>query len=207
MSIITARILPSNFEIVRDRIFDIISSEMAYQAATFGDTDLVMKIWNSRSVAFDKVEVMPQAAVNVNYVHSDYNSMDVTMETDVHKYTIDVHTGGKTKQDGSSRGDANAMVKAQKILGICKKIFMDPQYKTLGFAPPSVQRRSCEAVDIAQSSRGDDADSLTMGRLTVNVQINEECNLINADLIKGFDAQVKIELTDKGYYFQVNNYA
>lgn len=206
MSVITARILPSNFEVLRDRIFSILADEMSFQAVTFNDSDLNLKIWNSRSVAFDKGEAMPQAAVNLNYVHSDYTSMDVTMETDVHKYTIDVHTGAKTKQDGS-RGDANAMVKAQKILGICKKIFMDPKYKTLGFNPPFVQRRWCESVDIAASSRGDDADSLTMGRLVVNVQINEECNLIEAALVKGFDTQVKLELTDKGYYFQVNNYA
>jgi hypothetical protein len=202
MSVINGKILQSNFELIRDRIGAILADEFVNQA-TYGDTDIAeLKVWVSRTVPFDKTD-MP--AINVNYVHGDFFSKDAQADTNTYKYSIDCQHSGKSGINGD-KGDAKAMMRMQKIMGIASRILGDTKYRTLGFAPPSIQQRYFETADIADVSRND-ADSLMFGRLIFVVRINEETNLFNAPLLKGYDTQVKLDLTNEGYFYKVNEYA
>lgn len=199
---ITERILQSQFEIIRDRIGEILANEFTSQAL-FGDTDIAgLTVWNSRTIAFDKTE-MP--AINVNFMHADLFSRDAKDTTNIYKYAIDCQHSGKSKVTGD-RGDSVALIRTQKIMGIAARIFQDPIYKTLGFNPPSIQTRYVETMDIAEVVRND-ADSMMFGRLVFVVRVNEDVNLMTPELLKGYDTQVKLDLTDVGYFYKVNEYA
>lgn len=207
MSIIKGRILPSNFELVRDRIALILAAELANQATKYGDTDLNVKVWNSRFIPFDKTETITITAVNVNLFRSDFVQYDVEDNTAIHKYAIDVYAAAKSTVAGVM-GDGRSMQRMEKVIGVCRAILKDAQYRTLAFTPPSIWTTFPESIEIANPFvQQQDADSQSMGRLLFNVKINEEIDLLVADGILGYDTQVKIELTDKGYYYKVNNYA
>lgn len=202
MSFIKIRILQSNFELIRDRIGQVLADEFLFQQ-TFGDTDIAnLKVWVSRTIPFDKTE---PPAINVNYIHGDFYSEDSSVNTNVYKYSIDCHASAKSNVAGD-RGDAVAMMRLHKIMGIASRILNDTQYRTLAFPPPSIQTRWIETADIAEVMRGD-AESIMFGRLVFAVRINEDITLLSTNIIKGYDAQVKMDLSDKGYYFKTNNYA
>ncbi len=197
---ILTRILPSNFELIRDRIGAILADEFAGQQS-YGDSDLSgLKVWSSRSIAFDKEE-MP--AINVNFVHGDYFSQDVSAVTNTYKYTIDVHASSNSKNN--VRGDERAMMRMHKIMGIVTKILSHQVYRTLLFPTPSIQTKTIETLDVADVMRND-ADSLIFGRIMMSVRINEDKELYTGVVIKGIDTKVNLELTSKGYFFRVNYY-
>lgn len=197
---ILTRILQSNFELIRDRIGAILADEFAGQQS-YGDSDLSgLKVWSSRSIAFDKEE-MP--AINVNFVHGDYFSQDASANTLIYKFSIDVHASSNSANN--VRGDARAMNRMNKIMGIATKILNHQEYRTLLFPAPSVQNKWIETLDVADVMRND-ADSLIFGRAMMSVRINEDKELYTGNVIKGIDTIVKLELTDKGYFFRVNYY-
>jgi len=204
MSLINTQIPRSNFELIRDRIGEILADEIRNQFNRFGDNDLDLTVWNSRFIPFNHTE-MP--AVNVNFFRGDFTAWDAEESTGIYKYSVDCYSVAKSGAAGSGaiRGDAKSMIKMQKILGVCRTILEDTQYRTLGFDPPSLSTTLSEALDIA-NPMGQDAESVIMGRVIFNVRVNEGIQLLNVGLIKGFDTQVKLELTDLGYFYKVDNY-
>lgn len=206
-TLIDYRIGTSNLELIRDQIGAILATELANQAATYSDSDLnPLKVWNSRFVRFDKTEM---SAVNVNYVHTDNMQYDSETNTNIHKYTIDVHTMAKSKAVSGDRGDVLSMWKMVKIMSMCAAILNDTRYSLLGFPAPSIFTQWIESMDLATpigQEAGQDADSLVFGRIIFNVKTNDQAFLRPGDMIRGFDTQVKLDLTDKGYVYVGNNY-
>jgi len=203
MSLIKTRILQSQFELIRDRIGAILADEFSYQAVTFNDSDLSgLKVWISRSVPFDKTN---PPAVNVNFVHGDYYSEDVSTNTNIYKFSIDCHAAAKTQANGKD-GDELGMYRVQKLMGIACRILNNTQYRTLGWAAPSVQTRWIESMDVADPARND-ADSMMFGRIIFSVRINEDIQLLTAKNIQGYDTKAQLDLTNEGYMYKVNAYA
>ena len=102
-------------------------------------------------------------------------------------------------------GDQASMFKVQKILGVCRAILSDPRYKTLGFEPPFVMNRHVENIE-SPKPKNSDLKSVVMARLPILVRLPENVELLTASLIEGYDTQVKLAETDKGYKFVGDNY-
>lgn len=193
---IPAAIEPRAFEKIRDRIVEILVVELAHQTAITYNEVLDADVYRERSVPFDKTDL---PAVNVAVAKGDFNNASLLQKDGNYVYHIDCFTRAKTDDDEG--GDAKAMLKLHSLMGVCDAIISDHQYKTLGFAPPFLSGRRIEEMQIAEPKRNEDAESIMMGRLTLIVRVPETVNKLPGTLIVGYETQVKIDDTEKGYIY------
>ena len=192
---ITQAISPQAFELVRDRIGEILTSELAAQADfTYGEIpDLT--VYSERFIPFDNTEL---PAINISLSRGLLDSQTAIQSDGAYRFNVDVHTLSPSSE--GSPGDSEAMHKLHRLIGVVRAILEDPIYKTLGFVPPFVMNRHVEEIAIADPDPQDTA-SVVMGRLIFVVRVPETVNLIVPNLISGYETNVKLALTDKGYVF------
>lgn len=185
------------FEIVRNRIGEILSDEFENQALNY-NPDISAKIFVERTQHFDKTEL---SAVNVCLATGNYGNKHQGSVVGTYQYNIDVYVSAKTKND--DKGDVLAAKKLQRLLGFCRYVLEDPYYKTLGFAPGFIARVFAGGIAIAQPE-DKDAANVMMGRLIMNVILTETNSLSTPKLIAGYETKVKLDETTQGYYYEGN---
>ena len=196
-AILTNKIPAQQFEVIRDRIATILADEIAAQALIAPLTpELDATVHLERFVPFDKTD-MP--CVNVVFANGSYDNQDARFANGDYKFFIDVYTKAKTTvTDG---GDKLATFKLHSLLGICRAIFANPQYDTLAFARPSIQRVTIVDIAVEQPQNTQDGSSVIMGRLTLDVRACESVQLLTANNISGWETSVKMDETETGYQF------
>lgn len=182
----------------RSRICEILTDEVQNQYRLSQDENLDATVWMERSNAFDSVEL---SAINVCLNNATYSNKHAGSLDGTYIFNVDVFTNSKTTI--SNPGDIAASIKCQQILGMCQAILENPLFKTLGFQPGFVKRVYTTNLNMAVPEKEDSLNAM-WGRLTLNVELNESTPLVNAPLIAGYETQVKLELTDKGYLFKTN---
>jgi hypothetical protein len=197
MSLINGIIPPQNFELVRDRIAEILTTEVANQFILTSNPDFDLDIWIERSIPFDKEEL---PTINGNLATGSFSGHTQKTTDGTYTYFIDCFTKAVSTDD--DKGDQLASIKLQRLLGICRAILEDPKYKTLGFSPPSIFNRHCESLSIAEPGKQDAASSV-MGRLSFIVKVPETVELITPILLGRNDTRVKLFETDRGYFYSV----
>ena len=192
---ITQAISPQAFELVRDRIGEILAFELAAQADfTYGEIpDLT--VYSERFIPFDNTEL---PAINISLSRGLLDSQTAIQSDGTYRFNVDVHTLSPSSE--GSPGDSEAMYKLHRLIGVVRAILEDPIYKTLGFVPPFVMNRHVDDIAIADPD-SQDTSSVVMGRLIFVVRVPETVNLIVPNLISGYETNVKLALTDKGYIF------
>lgn len=199
MSVIENVIPQQAFERIRDRIGSILLDEINHQVLISYDNEIEAGVYIERFVPFDKTE-MP--AINVTLARGSYDNKNSISADGTYNYSIDVYTSAKSSD--AKKGDSLSAVRLHRLLGICRAILENPQYKTLGFAAPFIARVSVVDINIAEPIK-QDAISVIMGRLTLAVRVPENVELITPRLIEGYDTTVKLGLTNKGYQFSGDN--
>jgi len=199
-AIIPAAIPTQSFELIRNRIAEILVQELPAQATFLADTKINATVYVERYVSFDLTEL---PAVNVSLNRGLYAEQTQKSTDGTYTYNIDCHTSAKSTSAGA-RGDSLSMFQLQKLLGVCRGILEDTRYNTLGFARPFIESSKITTIDIGNATEGD-ATSSVMGRLTLVVRANEQKGVVTPELIAGYDTQVKLGLTEKGYIFTGDN--
>lgn len=196
MSNIAGLIQPQAFELIRDRIGEILADELPAQYALSDDeTWLNAQVWVDRYIPFDKSEL---PAVNVSLVRGEYDGQTAIQSDGTYLYNIDAYVGAKT--EGNSRGDALAMSRLQRLLGVCRAILESSHYITLGFDRPFVMNRKVLSIGIADPDKSH-ADSSVMGRLQLQVKVPENVETITPNVQGAHYTTVKLSATDKGYLY------
>jgi len=201
MAKIPIPITPQKFEIIRDRIGSILKLELANQAILLSDGKLNPSVWNSRFIPLDSTEL---PAVNVTFFQGDYSNKDQLSVDGAYVYTIDIYANSVSPDD--SLGDHVSASLCNRIAGLCRAILENPQYKTLDFAPPFLETlgiRRIQSSDSIESIKNQNIDNLTMLRLEFAVRANEDVTGINAPMISGMITGIKLELTNKGYKYEL----
>lgn len=201
MSQITLPIPTQAFELIRDRIGEILADELANQVDAFYKTELDAKVFVERFVPFDETDI---PSVNVSLVRGDFD-IQTTINTDgTYRYNIDCYHKAPTTD--AKRGDTASMQKLQTLLGACRAILESTKYITLGFAAPFIEHRSSENFQIEPPVDAKDTANVVMGRMVFIVRAAENNDIVTPPLIKGYDTQVKLVLTDKGYEYTGDTY-
>lgn len=195
MSILNGIIPQQNFELVRDRIGQILADEFARQFALTSDPDFDLEVWIERFIPFDKEEL---PTINVSLSAGTFANQTAKQTEGTYTYFIDAHTKAKTSD--SDAGDALATIKLHRLLGMCRAILENPGYKTLGFTAPFLSNRRIERLDIADPG-AQDATSSRMGRLAFTVRVVETMELIDASPLGSSFTTVKLHSTEKGYFY------
>lgn len=199
MSQINVIIPQQSFELVRDRLGEILTSEIATQLYLTGSSIFPNKVWKERFIPFDFTEL---PAICVSAVSGTYDNQDVAQVDGTYLYNIDCYI--KSKHTETEDADTEAMVKLHRLISVCRAIIMNPKFKTLGFEPPFVMNRNITSMAVADPGKQDATNSV-MGRLVVSVRVVEDTELITPRLLYGFDTTVRLYSGNNGYLWSRNH--
>lgn len=196
MAVIKDIIPKQNFELVNERIGEILKLELEHQK-TLQEFDDPVNVFNERLDAFQQEE---ELMINTmfdsenNNTHSQKSSLG-----NVH-YFIDVYSTGKSK--GNVDGGTASARRLHKFLGMCRFILSDSQYRTLGFNPGTIAGTAIESMQIA-TLENKDAANVTMGRIVLAVRLQEQQPLTNGPVVSKSLTGIKLDLTDLGYKYEL----
>lgn len=194
MALIQEQILPRNFELIRDRVSSILVDEFQNQSEMAG-----VSVWSERKIPFTQAEL---PAVNVLFQKADYDSQNVSYKRGLYTYFIDVYVSEPSTDSDS--GDMLASVRSQRMAGIIDYILEHPHYLTLGFLPGFIENVIVESIQVSDAQKQDSLHNV-ITRLELSVKASENTLNIEPLIVEGYDTQVKIELTDYGFKYSLNN--
>jgi hypothetical protein len=137
---------PDGFELVRDKIAEILAKETLLQqsqaqAAGYDPYDWKFSVYEERSrpweVYRDCVETTP--IVNIWYDTDSFdratsNSEDRQKTTSIYHIDCFAYATSQQTEDGHSPGDESAAKAAHRIGRLVRRILMHPKYESLGFS-------------------------------------------------------------------------
>jgi len=183
-------VLPSfptqNFELIRDRIGEILTDELTNQSI-----DSV--VYRERVTPFDKTDL---ECLNVSLAQGDYTSKTQIDTDGEYQYNIDIYVSKKTTETDAA--DKLANHRLQKLIGIVCYILRASQYRTLLFANPLISHTMVTNFRIADTVN-QDATTTVMARVQFNVNCTEGSGLSDTIELDKNTTTVKLHETDKGY--------
>lgn len=185
-----------SFEKVRDRLAEILADEITNQSELAGSTLQNAPVYTERFVPFSDTEI---PAVNVMLARGDYNLYTAVTQDGTYMYNVDCYHKSKTTADG--RGDMLATKKLQQLVGVVQTVLSHHKYRTLGFAPPFIERVEVKDIKFADPTNTKDSNSVVMSRLSVLVRVPEGIDPDTVVLLGGFNTSVKIANSVDGYVF------
>ncbi len=200
MSNIPAVIPPASFELIRDRILQILLIEFENQYLLTYDDALYLGVYIERSTPLDKTELN---AIVISLFDGDYSNKNQGYVDGIYTFNIDCFSSAKSSQGIS--GDTLAMKDLQKIMRVVRAVLENPVYKTLNFTPGGINKTYISKISIGPSNK-EDALNTSWGRLIFNVIAPETTSLITPALIGGYDTRIKIDNSGRGYFYEGNNY-
>lgn len=202
MSKITTEITAQGFELIRDRIGFVLADEIAAQVAlpVTDPSEVDAQVFVERVHPIDKGEV---PLINVLYSRTNYISNTAIDGDGRNTYNIDVYARAKSKV--GKKADKRAMLRLERLLGMIRAILESPHYVTLDFPRPFIMNTTVTDIQIADPKDNQDSANLMMGRLVFVVDAAETVEQIQAVAAAGYDTQVKIEETDKGFLYVIDN--
>ena len=205
MAVIPGEIGRQSYELVGDRLAEILADELPEQfalstAATELKSVLQAQVFTERIVPFDKTEV---PCVNVQLASGDYSGQTVKQADGAYTFFIDCYASAKNTDD--VKGDQYALVKLKKLMGVIRAILQDTRYLTLGYSRGFVMSRQVTGIAISNNAQ-QDAAHIVMGRITMTVKVPETVELIEPELIAGYETTVKLYETEEGYLWDKEEY-
>ena len=201
MALLQGIIPPQKYELVRDRIGQILAEEFRGQNEINPDADIDPTVYIERFVPFDITEL---PAINIALISGDYTNKDARSADGTYTFAVDVYVNAASTDDGP--GDAAATILLHKIAGMARAILENPAFKTLLFASPSLSNVHVSRLSIADPSKGE-STSMVMARIEYSVRVPETVELKDATPIANAYTRVKLALTDKGYVYEYDNEA
>ncbi len=200
MSNITTEIPPQGFEIIRDRTGEILADEFLAQFAIHGDADRNPKVFVERITPIGKEEV---SFISVLYSRTSYDNNTAVDMKGKNFYNIDVYTSAKSTL--TEDGDSKSQKKLSRLLGMVRAILGSPHYIRLGFSPPFIMRTEVLDIEIADPRDDQNSSNMVMGRLVFQVDAPETVEQIQPTDAEGYDTEVKLDETEKGFVYIIDN--
>lgn len=198
MAIIDHTIPKTNYQLIFDNIAAILLDELAEQYNLSGNGDLnISKIWKNRRTQFN-----PSEFPTINLTLSSARTT-AKFQKQVDKnviYYIDLYTS-KASNDGFN-GDERSAESGFDTANVIDYILSYPNYRTLnGF--PNVKHT--EITDISQGEVDSDGGTKCMVvRLELTVSTINTAETIAPTPLNGNDTEVKLDSTEKGYFYTLN---
>lgn len=196
MSSIINHIIPQQgYELIRDRVGNILKDELANQFTTFGVTQAKAIVVTEGLSVVDNTEM---SKIIISLSEGTYDNQHIGCATAPYRFNIDVFC--KSKSSVTGEGSELAAFKLHRLIGICRAILADPLYYTLGFTPGFIERSLVVGIKIGESDPKDMLNTIG-GRLTLDVQVTEDAAMSIGVLVGGLNSKITIEETTKNYEF------
>lgn len=194
---IVSLIPPQRYELIRDRIADILIDEIQGQIDLGADIDsnLIGALYTEKHIPVDLIQ-LPCIVVTIaegRFTNKSQRSVDGN-----YNYYIDVITSSKSNKD--SDGDELASRKVQRIAGIVRTILESPVYNTLGFTRPFLSNLGISEIAFG-TPQDRDEPNIQVARLTLAVRVPEGVEYIEPVLVYDAVTQVSIKDYPGGYVF------
>ena len=179
---ITSVISSSNFELIRDRIAQILAIELANQYILSADELLNLDVWTERFIPFDKTDL---PAVNVAFISNTYDHLTPITAVSTNKFYIDISANALHSEDGINLdGDKLAILKVQKLTSIVRSILEHPAYIKLDFDTMIIRHTEVSDIQISIPENVQDSLNTVTGRVIFTVDatdVEPELQPIEAD--------------------------
>lgn len=195
MAKLKGKIPLQNFEVIRDRIGEILAQEFAHQHDTYAGINPT--IWIERATPFDDTEL---PAINICLDQGDYDRKTIRKVDGQYVYNIDCYASAATS--ATVRADKLASIDLHRLIGMSRAILEHPGYSTLDYAPPFNCSVAISGFKIGGTSNNQDAGSTQVGRITYSVSVPESIELQKAITLTTSTTIVNLALTDKGYRYE-----
>jgi hypothetical protein len=200
--VITQPIPKQAFELVRSQVAAILAVEFQHQidlntASQTPDALIpdAVAFFEERFVAIDQES---EPTINITFEQGTLAEQDATQTNGTYIYNIDCYTSAN--YTNSTRGDTNAMLQCNRMMGLCRAILEDTRYKTLGFAQPFVMYRHVTHMGMYQPTQKDSTSSV-MGRLRLEVKVPETAQDIPPMYLIDALTNVTIDTSNSGYQY------
>jgi hypothetical protein len=187
---------PQNYEVIRDKIAEILYTELTEQAVLDDTFTAPQRIDIERFFAFDKTEL---PAINICYYTGDYSNKNQLRVDGDYSFWIDCYTNSATV--GTDRGDKLAQKKLLQLLGKCRAILENPYYKTLTIAPGYIKRLGVKTMRIVYKEQDPTALNDIVGRIIFDVVAVEGVQIPEPLTLDVEGCTAKLYETAQGYYF------
>jgi hypothetical protein len=190
-----------NIELVRDAIAAILEVEVDNQYLLTYDKNLQAEVQlESNNPFIDKVDlsVIAVSLLKGQFANKHQGSSDGTWQ-------IGIEVFCKAKSTQTRNGDVISTLKMHRLLGICRYILEDPQYKTLIFQPGFILG-TLISDELIYDMKVHDAVHVAGGRLIFTIRVNESNSLIVPKYLDGYDTIVKLATTQLGYRYSIDQY-
>jgi len=195
---ITQAIPSQAFEVIRNRIGEIIANEFTAQKV-ITPSWVKPTVWVERYYAFDSETELP--AVNVTFSGGSYLNENIVRSQAEYIYNINVSTASPSTS--TANGDKLALLQMQKIVGMIRAILMNPIYVKLGYANNTgiVISRRIESIRIGDKKDIQDALSDVVGQIVLVVNAIETTELgIGVD-VQMVNSHVRLDESPQGLFF------
>lgn len=201
---INEAIPPRSFELIRDRIGEILADELDNQFLyTYEPALENIKVWVERTRPFDKLEL---PAIVVSLQEGKFENKHQGYADGENTFNIDIYTNSKSTV--AERGDHDSVIMAQWLAGLIWTILESPTYNTLGFSQPMIGRTMVEGLMMADRHQlelfrihNDDAQYTSVCRLLFTVCANEQASFVGVVLLDGFETKIRLSNTEAGWVY------
>lgn len=188
-----------SYELVRDRIGEILIEELTNQVATYNNQYARADVTVEGNKVSDYTEM---STVFVSLASDEFSNEHTGCSTGDVVYFIDCIC--RAKNTDTAEGSYLSSFKAQALAGIVRYILKDPAYNTLGYTPPFISRVTVESIKVGDASKND-LESTTGARVTVRVTVNENNAMPTPTLINSYTTSVTLGSTNTGYTYNTQS--
>jgi len=197
MSKITTLIGRQAYELIRNRIGEILIDELAAQT-TLGNQ------YTSAEVTVEGLNVVDTtetSVVKISLADGEFSNEHAGASDGVYLFNIDCFC--KAKSSAGVEGNYKAAEKTQALMGIIRYILKDPQYRTLGFTAGFIGGCTVQSIKIGEAEQKD-LFNVVGGRLVFKVKALETNGLLNATLMNNYHTSVILGTSAQGYTYNTN---
>lgn len=204
MAVITEVIPRQGFEVVQNRIGEILLTELTNQKALQG-FDSNFGVFLERQEPFDKSEDVMVAVMLAGADYKGFTTKDQQGDT---TYIIDVFASGAASS--TMEPSLEARDKAFLYVGMIRYILSSSKYQTLGLPPGLIGGKYFESFkfDIDFSNFGNhsnyDARFIRFARIVFSVRIQENQEMWTGIPLLGNSTLVTLDATNKGFQLVFN---
>lgn len=203
MAKITNKITAQPFELVRNRVAEILFDELDNQFQIQYDPDFDVDVeLESANPYFAEVDL---PLISVSLLKGNYSNKNQGQQDGKYQLAVHVFTSSINRPD--QPGNQKATFWLHKLLGACKYILEDPIYKWLGYKANEFIIRTLISDFIIYEIKSDDAKNVIGGHLILTFDVVESNVLIVPQLAEGYDTKVKLFLTSQGYKWTTEQYS
>jgi hypothetical protein len=210
MAFLTEIIPPQGFDIVANRIAEILTVEIANQV-TIQSFEENVEVYLERIEPFDKSE---DIMISVALRQGDFEGQNIRDVQGVYRYFVDIFVSGYAEEDPQGIITKPSIISKNKLyryMGLVRYILSSGKLNTLGFPLGLIGGKyiSKMLIDTDYSNFGNhsnyDGTYIRFARFWYDVRVQENQDLWVGIQLQGNDTQITYENTSKGVVLTFNN--